>query len=464
MSCHCGARAQSEKTEPNSVATISIPQPAIFVSPETRARQRRAHELIPGGSHTYAKGDDQYPEAAPPFVARGRGSHVWDIDGNEFIEYGMGLRSVALGHAFPRVIDAVRRELANGTNFTRPSPLELEAAETFLDCVTRAEMVKFAKNGSDVTTAAVKLARAFTGRDLVAICAEQPFFSTDDWFIGATLMPAGVPKAVRDLTVKFHYNDAASLANLFQTYQGQIACVILEAETAVAPRPGFLAEVRHLCDRFGALLVLEEMITGFRWDIGGAQRVYDIVPDLSTFGKALGNGFALAALAGKREVMERGGLRHTQERVFLLSTTHGAESHSLAAGIATMEVYQEEPVIETLHRQGERLKRGAQEVARRHGIDDYLQVVGRPCNLVFATRGLDHLPSQAYRTLFMHEMIARGVLAPSFVVSYSHTDEDIDRTIEAMDGAAASYAQALDDGLTQFLDCRWIKPVFRPFN
>ena len=446
------------------MTTMSIPQHVAAISPAARSLQRRAHELIPGGAHTYAKGDDQYPEIAPPFIERGRGCHVWDVDGNEYIEYGMGLRSVALGHAFPRVIDAVRNELVNGSNFTRPSPREVEAAEVFLSCVPTAEMVKFAKNGSDATTAAVKLARAYTGRDLVAICADQPFFSTDDWFIGSTAMRAGIPEDTNRLTLKFRFNDACTLETLFVAHPGQIACVVLEAETATAPAAGFLSDVRRICDRYGALLVLDEMITGFRWDVGGAQRVHDVVPDLSTFGKAIANGFALAALAGKREIMERGGLWHPEERVFLLSTTHGAETHSLAAGIATMRVYQEEPVIETLYARGDRLKRGVQQVARAHGVQDYLQVLGRSCNLVFATRGPDGLPSQAYRTLFMQEMLGGGVLSPSFVVSYSHTDEDIDRTLDAVDNAAAVYARALHDGPEAHVLGRSVKPVFRPFN
>jgi len=445
------------------VTPLGITRSPNEVSPATRSLQRRAHDLIPGGAHTYAKGDDQYPETAPPFIARGKGCRVWDLDGNEYIEYGMGLRSVALGHAFPCVIEAVRSELAHGSNFTRPSPREVEAAESFLRCVSSAEMVKFAKNGSDVTTAAVKLARAYTGRDLVAIC-DQAFFSTDDWFIGSTGMPAGIPQGIRDLTVKFHFNDAASLQSLFVAHPGQIACVVLEAETAIAPSAGFLAEVRATCDRYDALMVMDEMITGFRWDVGGAQRVYDVVPDLSTFGKAIANGFPLAALAGKREIMERGGLRHAEERVFLLSTTHGGETHSLVAALATMRVYRDEPVIETLYRRGERLKRGVEDAARRHGVQDHLQVFGRACNLVFATKGPDLLPSQAYRTLFMQELIARGVLAPSFVVSYSHTEDDIDRTIEAVDGAAGIYARALDDGAVQRIEGRPVKPVFRSYN
>src|SRR6478672_2817518 len=195
------------------------------VSSAALALQHRAHELIPGGCHTYAKGDDQYPQNAPPFIARGRGSHVWDIDGNELIEYGMGLRSVVLGHAFPSVLNEVRQELLNGSNFTRPSPKEVECAEMFLGCLPQMEMVKFAKNGSDATTAALKLARAFTGRDCVAICGDQPFFSTDDWFIGSTGMPAGVPDAIRQLTLKFRFNDAGSLEALFLAHPNRIACV-----------------------------------------------------------------------------------------------------------------------------------------------------------------------------------------------------------------------------------------------
>jgi glutamate-1-semialdehyde 2,1-aminomutase len=438
--------------------------PVSTASHATRALQRQAHNLIPGGAHTYAKGDDQYPEIAPPFIARGEGSHVWDLDGNEFIEYGMGLRSVALGHAFPKVIDAVRRELANGTNFTRPSPREVECAEVFLSCVSTGEMVKFAKNGSDATTAALKLARAYTGRDLVAICGDQPFFSTDDWFIGTTGMAGGIPSAISDLSVKFRFNDSASLESVLLKHPGQIACVVLEAETATAPLPNFLAEVRALCDRYGALMILDEMITGFRFDLGGAQQAHGIVPDLSTFGKAIANGFALAALAGKRDVMERGGLTHSHERVFLLSTTHGAETHSLAAGIATMQVYQTEPVIETLYRQGERLRSGFEDVTRAHGVQDYLMVLGRGCNLVYATRGPDRLPSQAFRALFMQELIRGGILAPSFVVSYSHTDDDIDRTIDTAERAAETYARALEDGVGMHLMGAPVKPVFRKTN
>jgi len=443
-----------------SLVDRALPQ----ISAATRSLQERAHALIPGGAHTYAKGDDQYPVCAPPFIARGQGCHVWDLDGHEYIEYGMGLRAVALGHAFPAVVTAAQREMQSGANFVRPSPIEVAAAEEFLRCVPSMDMVKFAKNGSDATTAGVKLARAFTGRDLVAICADHPFFSTDDWFIGTTPMAAGIPEAIRALTVKFRFNDPASLERLFREYPDRIACVVLEAETSIAPAAGFLTTVRRLCSQHGAVLMLDEMITGFRWDVGGAQKVHGVTPDLATFGKAIANGFSLGALAGKREIMELGGLRHSRERVFLLSTTHGAETHALAAAIAAMQVYQGEPVIETLYRQGERLRAGVNAAIARHQVEGFVEVLGRPCNLVFATRGPDRQPSQSYRALFMQELIRRGVLAPSFVVSYSHTDEDIDRTVEAVDGALEIYKRALSEGAEPYLVGRPVKPVFRTYN
>ena len=439
-------------------------QTAELVFEQSRALQERAHRLIPGGAHTYAKGDDQYPVNAPGFIARGSGCRVWDVDGNEFIEYGMGLRAVTLGHGHRRVIDAAYHAMLQGMNFTRPSPIEVEAAEELLRLIPAAEMVKFAKNGSDAMTAAVKLARACTGRDLIAICGDQPFFSVDDWFIGATNIPAGVPEAIRSLTVKFRFNDLDSLVALFNAYPDRIAAVVLEAETAVAPKLGFLHEVESLTRANGALLVLDEMITGFRWALGGAQSVYGIEPDLSAFGKALGNGFAIAALAGKREFMERGGLQHDHERVFLLSTTHGAETGSLAAALETMRIYQQEPVIDTLHRQGERLRAGLAQAATAAGVQSHFQVLGRACNLVYATRDQDGNPSQSFRALFLQEIIRRGVIAPSLVVSYAHTDDDIDQTIDAIAAALQVYRRALDDGAEQYLIGRPVKPVYRPYN
>jgi glutamate-1-semialdehyde 2,1-aminomutase len=424
-----------------------------------------AHHLIPGGCHTYAKGDDQYPILAPGFVARGLGCRVWDTDGREYIEYGMGNRAVGLGHAYPPVLEAVQRELSRGGNFTRPSPIEVACAEQFLALIDGAEMVKFCKDGSDATSGAVRLARAYTGRDLIACCADHPFFSTDDWFIGTTPMNAGIPEAVRQLTVTFRYNDLAGAKGLFEQYPGRIAAFILEPARTEEPHDGYLQALQRLCHANGALLILDEMITGFRWHNGGAQKVYDIVPDLSAFGKALANGFSVSALAGRREFMRLGGLDHyDRPRVFLLSTTHGAETHALAAAIATMRVYQHENVIEHLHRQGSRLKAQVQEAIRRHGLTEFVKILGRPCCLLYATLDQGGRSSQAFRTLFLQETIRRGVLMPSLVVSYSHTDDDIDLTVAAIDEALAVYRRALDEGVERYLVGRPSQTVYRCYN
>lgn len=430
----------------------------------SQAMHKKAHALIPGGCHTYAKGDDQYPELAPPFIVRGRGCHVEDADGNRYIEYGAGLRSVTLGHGFAPVVEAAYRQMLLGTNFNRPSILEVECAEALLSLVDGAEMVKFAKNGSDVTTAAVKLARAYTGRDLVAVCADHPFFSVDDWFIGATELAAGIPEAVRNLTVKFRYNDLESVEAMFDQHRGKIACLIMEAATCVEPADGFLHRVRDLCRASGTLFVLDEIITGFRWELGGAQKAYQVEPDLSTFGKGMANGLSLSALAGKREIMELGGLDHDRERVFLLSTTNGAETHCLAAAIETIGIYKTQHVIERLYRQGDRLRNGINRAIEANRLEGYFEVVGRPCNLIYVTRDQDKQRSQEFRTLFMQETVKRGLIAPSLVVSYSHSDADVDRTVEAVGESLEIYRKALDEGIDKYLDGRPVKPVNRRFN
>src|SRR5262249_55799380 len=225
------------------------------------------------------------------------GCRVWDLDGNEFIEFGSGLRSNLLGHGYEPVMEAVRIRLADGFSFVRPHRSELEAAQCLCRLIPRAEMVKFGLNGSDATTAAVRLARAATGRDLVAVCQDQPFFSTDDWFIATTQMSAGIPAAVTAMTLRFRYNDLAGLARLFESHPGQIAAVMMEAETTEPPAAGYFDGVRALCDQHGALLILDEIITGFRWHLRGAQTVYGIQPDLCTFAKGLANGFPVSALA-----------------------------------------------------------------------------------------------------------------------------------------------------------------------
>jgi len=431
---------------------------------ESDALGDRAHRLIPGGAHTYAKGDDQFPEQAPGFITHGNGCHVWDVDGNEFIEYGMGLRAVTLGHAFEPVVRAVREELGNGSNFSRPSPLEVEYAERLLQHIPGADMVKFAKDGSDTLDAAVRLSRAYTGRERIAICGDHPFFSTKGWFIGTTGMAGGIPDSVRQQTVKFRYNDVESVQRLFDQYPKQIACVILEPARTEEPVDGFLDKLQKLCHKEGTVLIFDEMMTGFRWHLGGGQATYQVTPDLSTWGKALGNGFSISALAGRREIMELGGWQHDRERVFLLSTTHGAETHSLAAGLAVCDCYEKLGVIDALYTRGATLRRGIEDITTTLGLEDHFGVVSRDSNLLFYTRDQAGQPSQPFRTLFMQEMIRRRIIAPSFVVSYSHNADDIDQTIIAIEESLEVYKRALEDGIEPYLLGRPVKPAFRKFG
>ena len=427
--------------------------------------QARLHRLIPGGAHTYSRGSDQYPENMTPVLVRGRGARVEDLDGNWLIEYGMGLRSVTLGHGYQPVVDAVCKAASDGVNFSRPSVWELRTAEDFLEQVPGADMVKFAKNGSDVTTAAVKLARAATGRDLVAICGTQPFFSTDDWFIATTRMKAGIPSAYESLTVRFNYNDLGSVQALFAAYPDQIAAVILEPATATEePAPGFLESLRSLTDKHGAVLIFDEMITGMRWSRQGAQSLYGVTPDLSAWGKAIGNGFAVSALAGKRELMEIGGLNTDGPRVFLLSTTHGAETTGLAAYLAVSQAYAERDVVAEMEAQGTKLRSGLEQVAKECGLEEHVIFPGRPSCLVFATRDHKGQPSQEFRTLFIQELLRRGVLGQSLIISAAHTDADINQTIDAATEALEVYARAIDAGSTKgLLVGRPVAPAVREF-
>jgi len=446
----------------SEVTLLTTPEQAEFR--KSRELQSKAHKIIPGGSHTYAKGDDQFPIDAPGFIVRGKGCRIWDVDGNEFIEYGMGLRAVTLGHGYEPVVEAAHRQMRLGTNFNRPATIEIELAEALLGLVPGADMLKFAKNGSDVTTAAVKLARAYTGRDLIAICGDQPFFSTDDWFIGSTEMNAGIPRPVIEMTLKFKYNDIDDLKRLFEQYPDQIACVLMEAEAAVQPFPGYLQDVKELCEKHGSVLIFDEMITGFRWDFGGAQTFHGVIPHLSTFGKAMGNGFAISALAGKREIMELGGLNHDKPRVFLLSTTHGAETHALAASLEVIHIYRALNIIQQLWAKGEKLRALINQSIEENRLQGYFELLGRPCNLIFVTCDQHGARSQAFRTLFLQELIRSGVIAPSFVISAAHSDSDIEQTAEAVYAAHGIYRKALDEGIEKYLEGRPVKPAIRKYN
>ena len=431
----------------------------------SRSLQQRAHDLIPAGCHTYSRGDDQFPSRAPSFIQRGKGCYCWDVDGNQFLDWGMGLRTGILGHAYPRVLDAVQAQLELGSNFTRASTLELDLAELLIDLIPSAEMVKFAKNGSDVTSAAVRLARAYTGRDYVAYCRDHPFFSVGDWFIGSTPVNAGIPKQVQELTLQFSYNDPESLRTLFEEYPGKIAAIILEPATVDPPSDGFLQQVRELTRTHGAIMIFDEIITGFRWHLRGAQTYFGVTPDLSTFGKAIGNGFSVSALVGRRDIMELGGLQHNKERVFLLSTTHGGETHGLAAAIATISEIKAQDVTGHIWRVGKLLQDSFNQLAQEMGLGEAVAMTGYPCSPYLICRDQDGNLSAKFRTLLLQELIAYGVLAPWLAPSFCHGEPEVELTTRAARQAFEVYRIALNEGsVSGFLEGPAVKPVFRRYN
>jgi glutamate-1-semialdehyde 2,1-aminomutase len=426
----------------------------------------KIHSLIPGGAHTYSKGDDQFPVHSPAAITHGKGAYCWDLDGNKYLDTLMGLTAVSLGHAYEPVLARVREELEKGVNFSRPSVIEREMAEKFLSLVPQHDMIKFAKNGSVVTTAAVKLARAFTGKKLIARPAEHPFYSYDDWFIGSTACDFGVPREIKDMTVLYKQDNLEDLERLFNEYPGQIACVISEPEKWLPIPSDFFEKAIALAHQHGALWIMDEMITGFKTDFPGSIRKFNAQPDMATWGKGIANGFSFCALTGKKEVMELGGIkREGKPKLFLVSTTHGGETHSIAAGLATIDVFEKEPVIEHNHRIGDYFIKGVQSLLVRHGLEDYLQLTGFNWSVGLIVKNRRKEPDMFYRTLFMQEMIQRGILYQGILSPcYSHTIEDIDWMLAAFDESCVVLKKALDEGYEKYLIGPEIKPVFRKMN
>jgi glutamate-1-semialdehyde 2,1-aminomutase len=431
---------------------------------KSRDFSKAINDVIPGGGHTYSKGDDQFPLNAPAGITHGKGAHVWDVDGNEFIDCSMGLTSVCIGHGYEPIARAVSEAAYKGTNFQRPATIELEAAKLFLETVQSGDMVKFAKNGSTVTTAAVKLARAFTGRNRVAVAREHNFFSFDDWFIVTTQCDRGIPDQARDMTVNFSYNNYESVEALLVDNDHDIACLIMEPVKFDPPKDDFLHKVAGLCKERGVLLILDEMISGFKWSLKGAHNYYGVKPDMATWGKGIANGFSACALTGRAEIMELGGIRNQgADKLFLISTTHGAETTGLAAMIATIREFNVHAMVESNWARGAALKQQIEETIRRHRLEGSLQLLGYPCLFTLACRNHVGQMDDAFRTLMLQEMIAQGVLFQGlFYTTWSHQQAELNQQVMAFDLACTVYRKAIDAGTTDgLLIGPPAKPVFR---
>lgn len=427
--------------------------------------RNKIHSLIPGGAHTYSKGDDQFPLLSPAAIAYGKGAHVWDIDNNEYLDCSMGLTSVILGHAYEPVIERIKKELDRGVNFQRPASIEMEIAEKFLSLVPSHDMIKFGKNGSLVVTAAVKLARAYTGRKLVAFPYDHPFYSYDDWFIGKTDCNKGVPDEIKSLSVTYKADDLNSLKELFEKYPNQIACVVSEPEKQTPLPENYLKDAIDFVHKNGALYILDEMVTGFKTDFPGSIKKYNVEPDMATWGKAIANGFSFCALTGKKEIMELGGIRRKgEEKVFLISTTHGGETTAIAAALATIDEFKNKDVLLHNHSIGNDLISSINKVILANDLAKYITVYDTNWMVAFSFKNQKNEICQGMRTLFMQEMIRRGVLFQgAFVPCFTHNKDDVDYFTLAFESSLEIYKKALDVGYESFLVGEPAKPVFRRF-
>jgi len=384
---------------------------------------KKASEVIPLASQTFSKSYLQFIKGqAPLFLTHGQGAHVFDVDGYEYIDFINGLLSVILGYQYPAVNEAIKKQLEKGISFSLASPLEYELAQLLKKHIPCAQMVRFGKNGSDVTTGAIRLARAVTGREHVAVCG---YHGWHDWYIGSTTRNLGVPKSTQALTHKFIYNDIKSLAGIFKRYKNKVAAVIMEPMNYFEPQAGYLESVKKLTHQNGALLIFDEIITGFRFDLGGAQKLFGIVPDLATFGKSMANGMPIAALVGKRQYMEK-------VKDIFYSFTFGGEALSLAAAIATIKEIERKNVIKKIWQRGKYLQEKTNELLEKNGLAEIIKVKGKPCWQVFVVSNSGKYSDLEIKSYLQQELIQAGFLwVGQHNMSFSHGQEDIDKLLEA---------------------------------
>ncbi|KAF0139823.1 MAG: aminotransferase class-III [Stygiobacter sp.] len=431
---------------PNKIS-LTNDFPTILKSNEL---YNRAVGLIPSVTQTLAKGPTQWINGvAPKYLVKGKGSHVWDADGNEYIDYMMGVGPLSLGYAYPKIDEAIKKQLEDGITFSMMHPLEVEVAELIREIIPNAEAVRYSKTGADATSAAVRLARAYTGKNKILCCG---YHGWHDWYIAVTARNHGIPEAVQTNSFTFNYNDIDSLKN---SIDDDTAAVILEPVVFQEPKDNFLHKVAELCKEKGIVLIFDEMWTGFRMALGGAQEYFGITADLATYSKAVANGMPISILAGKKEIMQL-----ADEDVFFY-TTFGGEALSLAATKATIEELREKNVPKFLDEQGAKLKNGYNSIAQKLGID-FTKAIGYSWRSMatFDEKASDPL---LQKSLMQQEMIKRGVLWQGFFnMSYSHSDEDVDYTLRALEESLAILKQAIEsNNLKGMLKGEPVQPVFR---
>ncbi len=414
----------------------------------------RAETRIPLGSQTFSKSRTQYPVGISPlYAAKARGPFLWDLDGNRYVDLVSNLASITLGYRFPRVDGAVRKQMKLGNGFSLPGTLEAIVAEKISSLVPSAEMIRFGKNGTDATSAAIRLARAYTNRDYVAVCG---YHGWQDWFIGSTSRNKGVPKQTSELTIPFVYNDITSLEKIFAEHPTKIAAVIMEPMNIDFPAKHFLQEVKNLCETYGAILIFDETITGFRFAKGGAQEIFQVTPHLSTFGKGIANGYPLSAVCGKREIMQE------MENIFF-SGTFGGELLSLAAANAVLSMHQNDEISPKLNQFGEELAGKLEELISHTGMSDLMEMKGHPTWKFIVWRDGRDFRVPELKTYFMQEVFRKGLLVLStHNVTLAHTERIRKKITSIYENVLSIMSQDILSGeLTRKLNAKPLEPLFK---
>ena len=420
---------------------------------ESERLLRLAEAVIPLGSQTFSKSRTQYPVGVSPFFAsKGSGSYLWDVDGNKYVDLVASLAAVTLGYGDPEINKAVKRQLKKGVSLSLSSKLETVVAEKIIDLVPSAEMVRFAKNGSDATSAAVRIARYFTGRNHIISIG---YHGWHDWYIGSTTRSMGVPSAVQALTLTARYNDLSHVENLFEEVKGDVAAVILEPMNSVDPTPGYLESLRNFCSSNNILLIFDEVITGFRFARGGAQELFGITPDLSCFGKGIANGFPISVVAGRKEIME--GFKEV-----FFSGTFGGELLSLTAANVVLDKVRENRVIPELYRVGRVIQEGLQKEITNNRYE-FVNISGNSTwtflNWTLKTNALQN----QVKTYFLQEMFRRRILVLNTNnVTTTLSQKAISKVITAYAEVFEAISKALEgDRLEVLLECQPIVPLFK---
>jgi len=414
----------------------------------------RAYKVIPSASQTFSKGPTQWPDkGSPNFLTRGAGAWVWDADNNKFLDYLMALGPIILGYNNAVVNDAIVKQLHDGVVFSQMHPLEVEVAELLTDIIPCAEMVRFAKNGTDATSGAIRASRAHTGRNRIAICG---YHGWQDWYIGTTTRKIGVPQSVAELSHTFIYNDFDSLSDLFDEFPGEFAAVIMEPMGVEEPTNEFLKKVRKICTVNSTLLIFDEIVSGFRLSLGGAQKIYGVKPDLACYGKAIANGLPLSAIVGPRHIME------IFDDIFF-SGTFGGETLSLAACKATISVLQDENGIEKIEIHGAALKSGLETIITELGLNSFVGLLGHPSRSVLYFPNTNENENLLRRTFLMQQCIKRGLLYfCSHIPCLAHGKSELDFSLSVLSAALSEFAKTVEqDNFIEALDGSPVTSIFR---